>query len=474
MSTFAQAVQTQPQRTTNGMQAHKATGSACVDFFYQAGAMRGRCIANAFSAAFQENRDYALRLALWLRDARGGAGERELFIQCINWLQYNGELGSAARLLRKAPELGRWSDVAFFTQPGSPMQPFALDMISKALATDDALCAKWMPRKGLLSVVIREYLGLSPKQYRKLLVGLTKVVETQMCAKDWDNINFSQVPSVAMARYKSAFHRNTVKFAEYVEQLVRGAAGVKVNAEAVFPHDVIRGVISLYAPTQLTKTERDLIVQQWSALPNYVGEASILPIVDVSGSMSIPAGYGSGPSCLEIAVSLGIYLADKNLGKFKDVFMTFSAQPELVKLSGDVVAKANRMVKSDWQMNTNLVAALDKILEVAVSGSVPDHEMPKMLLVLSDMQFDQCIQHDDSAMQMIRRKYREHLYTVPQVVFWNLNHSGTAPVTQHESGAALVSGFSPSIMKALLAADLSEFTPERVMLKTIMQPRYDC
>lgn len=473
MSTFAQAVQTQPQRTTNGMQAHAATNSACVDFFYQAGAMRGKDISQLFAGAVRENHNYALRLAGWLRDVRGGAGERELFLQCINWLQYNGELGAAARLLRKAPEWGRWSDVAHFVHLLHPMMPFALDMIGKALQADDALCAKWMPRKGIQAVAIREYLGLQPKQYRKLLVGLTKVVETQMCAKDWDNINFSQVPSVAMARYKSAFHRNTTKFAEYVQQLVNGEKGVKVNAEAVFPYDVIKNLLNQSGYQQLTRAERDLVVQQWAALPNYVGEASILPLVDVSGSMSIPAAK-STVTCMDIAVGLGLYVADKNQGAFKDVFLTFTAKPELVKLTGDIVTKVNKMSRSNWGMNTNLVAALDKILEVAKVGKVPDHEMPKVLLILSDMQFDQCVEYDDSAFSAVQRRFSNAGYTVPKVVFWNLNHSGTVPVQEHQSGAALVSGFSPSIMKALLAADLSDFTPERVMLKTIMQPRYDC
>lgn len=100
--------------------------------------------------------------------------------------------------------------------------------------------------------------------------------------------------------------------------------------------------------------------------------------------------------------------------------------------------------------------------------------MPKVLLILSDMQFDQCVEYDDSAFSAVQRRFSNAGYTVPKVVFWNLNHIGTVPVQEHQSGAALVSGFSPSIMKALLAADLSDFTPERVMLKTIMQPRYDC
>jgi hypothetical protein len=166
-------------------------------------------------------------------------------------------------------------------------------------------------------------------------------------------------------------------------------------------------------------------------------------------------------------------LADKNKGVFKDTFLTFSSKPQLVTLKGNIVEKCDQMSKSNWEMSTNLHAAMDKILSTAVKANVPASDMPAMLLILSDMQFDQCARFDDSAMQMIERKYAEAGYTVPQIVFWNLNSSGNAPVKADKSGAALVSGFSPSIMTALLSADMDQFTPEGIMLKTVMVPRYD-
>jgi hypothetical protein len=223
-------------------------------------------------------------------------------------------------------------------------------------------------------------------------------------------------------------------------------------------------------------TELNLIEKQWEALPNYVGDANILPLVDVSGSMSCPAGgYGSKSTltCMDVAVSLGLYLADKNKGKFKDTFLTFSASPQLLHLKGNINQKIDQMVKSTWQMNTDLNKAFAKILDVAVKGNVPQEEMPEMVLILSDMQFDQCVSHDDSAIQMIARKYQEAGYTLPKVVFWNLNASyGNSPVKFDKTGTALVSGFSPAIVKPLLSGDLETFTPENVMLKTIMSERY--
>ena len=189
--------------------------------------------------------------------------------------------------------------------------------------------------------------------------------------------------------------------------------------------------------------------------------------------MTCPAGKNTKLSCLEVAVSLGLYLADKNKGKFKDTFLTFSGKPELMHLKGNINQKIDQMVKSNWDMNTNLNKAFEKILDTAVKGSVPQEEMPAMVLILSDMQFDQCVKHDDSAIQMVARKYEAAGYTLPKVVFWNLNASyGNAPVKFDKSGTALVSGFSPAVVKPLLAGDLETFTPESVMLKTIMDDRY--
>jgi hypothetical protein len=175
---------------------------------------------------------------------------------------------------------------------------------------------------------------------------------------------------------------------------------------------------------------------------------------------------------MDVSISLGLYLADKNKGVFKDTFLTFSDKPQLVTLKGNIVDKVAQMSKSDWDMSTNLNAAMNKILDVAVKGAVPAGDMPKMLLILSDMQFNQCAKHDDSAMAMIERKFEAAGYSMPQIVFWNLNSSDNVPVKADKSGAALVSGFSPSIMTSLLAADLDQFTPEGIMLKTVMSDRY--
>ena len=476
MNTFVSAVQNQSTRTTNGMVARKSTANACVDLFFKIGASRGKDITKDFVAAYAENSEVALRIAQWVRDVRGGAGEREIFRQILTYLDKH-QPTDAARLLMKVPEIGRWDDI--FVLKNKDNRYKALSMLGDALRAKNGLAAKWTPRKGELAVEIRQFFGMSPKFYRKSLVELSKTVEQDMCAKKFDQINFSHVPSLAHSRYKKAFFRNTPEYAKYVAELTKDpkdrAVNVKINAGAVYPYDVLKGVIGSYR-SNYNNTELGALQAQWDAMENFIGDANVLPLVDVSGSMSCRAG-GSGSqsatTCMDVAISLGLYCADKNKGKFKDTFLTFSSSPELLHLKGNIVQKVQQMASSNWGMSTDLVRAMDKILSVAKQGNVPQEEMPSVLMIMSDMQFNQCAKFDDSAMGMIRRKFEAAGYTMPQIVFWNLNAHDNVPVKHDASGVALISGFSPQIMVSVLGGDADKFTPEAVMLKAVMVPRYD-
>ena len=468
MNAFVNAIANQEARTANGMKARQSTANACVDLFFAIGASRGKNIIPQFTAAFVENDDLALRIAAWVRDARGGAGEREVFRQILTHLE-TANPDAAAKLLAKVPELGRFDDLLIFKT--KPLKDKAYTLLGDALRARNGLAAKWTPRKGEVAAEIRKFFGMTPKQYRKTLVGMTNVVETAMCSGSWDTINYSHVPSVAHSRYKKAFGRHGTTYAEYVTKLVKGDADVKINASAIFPHDVLKGRIGGYGVT-MSKQELDVIEAQWAALPNYIGDASVLPLVDVSGSMTCKAGTTGSTTCLEVAVSLGLYFADKGRSAFKDCMLTFSGSPQLVKLKGNINEKIDQMVATDWAMNTDLHKAFAKILDTAIKGNVTQADMPGTLVIFSDMQFDQCVKHDDSAMEMIERKYKDAGYELPKVVFWNLNAGSNVPVKFDKSGTALVSGFSPAIASAVLSGDNDGFTPEAIMLKAVMVDRY--
>jgi hypothetical protein len=356
-------------------------------------------------------------------------------------------------------EFGRWDDLLVFKT--EKFKHMAYTLIGNALRERNGLCAKWMPRQGPIAVEIRNFYGMSPKFYRKSLVALTNVVETKMCAKDWDSIEFGKLPSLASARYNKAFAKNAkTSYEAYKARLTAGTD--KVNASAVYPYDVIKTL----------RHGGDGVVAdaQWVSLPNYIGNASVMPLVDVSGSMQCAVGGNANLECIDIALSLGLYCADKNTGVFKDTFLTFSARPKAQVVKGTLSQKMAQMNSSDWGMNTDLHAAFEEILRIAVKGSVSEDNMPKTLLILSDMQFDQCVSFDDSAHQMIKRKYKEAGYEVPNVVFWNLNSKDNVPVKFDKQGTALVSGFSPAVMKGVLSG--TDMTPYGIMLATVDVDRY--
>lgn len=462
-----QGILGQEARTENDMKAFRSTEDAVTDLFFKVGASRGKDIVPQFSAAYEQESDLALRVLLWARDARQGAGEREIFRQVLRYLERTHP-NDVARLMHKIPELGRWDDLLIFTNPSLKHKAFR--KIQDALLAGNGLCAKWMPRKGKVAAELRNQLGWTPKFYRKRLVELTDVVEQKMCANKWNEIDFEKVPSVAAARYKRAFSRHDIDaFTEYVEKVKSGEA--KVNAGAVYPYDVLKGVANYRWSMNYNAVELDHIRAQWEALPNYLGDQKVLAMIDVSASMNARVS-GGNVTCMDVAVSLGLYVADKNTGPFKDAFLTFSGRPELQIARGDILAKAVQVSKAHWDMNTNVIAAFEKILEVATRNRVPESDMPDTMLILSDMQFDRCARFDDSALQSIRRQYKQAGYSVPNIVFWNLNSYDNVPAKFNSSGVALVSGFSPTIMKAVLSANLEEFTPRNIMLKTIMNDRY--
>ena len=347
------------------------------------------------------------------------------------------------------------------------------------LVNEDALCAKWMPRekssKRGHAKKIRGYLGLSSVDYRKLLSSLSSTVEQSMCQNKWDEINYNHVPSQAARIYKKAFAKHdTERYEQYLNDLAIGAEGAKINAGAIFPHDIIKPLV-LDSWTARNKPLKDadkiLANAQWDALPDYMTDARVLPMVDSSASMCV--NVAEGIQANHVAAGLGLYMAERNKGVMKDLCMTFSESPEFVQLKGDLANRVDQITSTNWDMNTNLEAAFDALLDLAVQKNVSQDEMPEIIMILSDMQFDYCTSDPSSTvMKMIKKRYKTAGYTMPAIVFWNINAQGTTPVKSTKAGTALVSGYSPSILKSLLS-NVSKLTPINVMLETLMDSRYD-
>lgn len=472
---LTEALKTKNTFTENGMSTNSTSLNYNVDLFFKAGAMRVANEADIIalvSKAWSENPTICLKILFWSRDVRFGAGERRFFRIAIKYLADKDPIGFQ-KLLALIPKYGRWDDLTIFK--GTQSEKFVLNYIKSSLDNKDGLCAKWMPRKGDFSITLRNHLKLSPKEYRKLLVKLTKVVETQMCSNDWDNINYEHVPSLAMSRYGKSFAKHSPnKFSDYVKNLKNGTA--KINVNAVYPYDIIK---SLYHNTAAE--------EQWNSLPNYLegNTERILPVVDVSGSMSAKAG--GSLTCMDVAISLGLYISERNEGHFKDHFITFSEKPNLQHLIGNLKSRFQQMRRADWGMNTNLEAVFKLILTQAKLHNISEDEMPTQILILSDMEFDAATgsykslsfrytdeqpKWNPTSHEMIKKMFFDSGYKMPNIIYWNIeSRNNNVPVRFDENGTALISGFSPSIMTSLLKG--SDLTPASVMLNTVDKERYD-
>jgi hypothetical protein len=473
MSTFAAAVvaDAQPSSltgvTANGGAALATSQNALVDLFFVVGSSRGQDLTQKFLAALNADPHRAITMLFWARDVRGGSGERDTFRKLMCVLE-TARPDLVQKVIPLIPEYGRWDDLSVFQTPAARDQ--ALNFWCAAILAGHGLASKWAPRKGPLANELRKRLKLDPKSYRKLLVTHTQVVENHMCAREWDKINYSHVPSVASARYQKAFTKHdAVRYGEFKAAAVKGE--VKINAGALYPYDVLRS-IRAGDPTAA--------LAQWNALPNYLGDAGfMLPVIDTSGSMQTPVGDGKSKlSCLDVAVSLGLYLADKQTGAFANMFLNFDNNSKIHLLQGNLLEKLAQIEACEWGGSTNLESAFKEILRVAVMGNVPQSEMPRYLLVISDMGFNPT-SHNASvrAFDLAKQMFERHNYQIPTVVWWNVAHrsggyggDGNYPVSAHEQNTALVSGFSPAIMKSVLSA--RRVSAWDIMLETLNQPRY--
>ena len=450
--------------TENGMVTNPTTLNKCVDLFFSIGAMRGKSkdkVISLFNEAYNENPLVASKLLFWSRDVRSGAGERQIFRDIITHLVTTSPQ-TVRNNIGLIPEFGRWDDVLVLV--GTELEGDMFTLIKESLTNGDALCAKWMPRKGIVANRLRKLFKYTPKEYRKMLVNLTNVVETKMCANDWESIDYSKLPSLASSRYQKSFVKNDYDgYDEYKKDLVAGTA--KVNAGAVYPYDIIKS-ISQGGDTVVSE-------KQWESLPNWMEGSNerVLPVVDVSGSMCCPAGGNDNLSCMDVAISLGMYISERNEGNFKDAFITFSNTPQLQYLTGGLTERILQLRRADWGFSTDLEAVFNLILEQAKLNDIPQDKMPTKIMILSDMQFNQAKHRDLGSQSMIESMYNEAGYKKPDIIYWNLNSGGgNFPVEFNKDGCALVSGFSSSILKPLLAG--KNMTPESIMMDTVNDERY--
>ena len=439
--------------------------------FAQGGAYRKRsdddCIL-LFKNAYEDNPKYALKCLFYLRDIRGGQGERRFFRVCYRWL-ISHDKKAAKRNLNYISEYGRWDDLIYVTD-GTSLWNDAMSIIHEQLMADMASCvhsdktgisllAKWMPSENTssketraLANKVRESLKVNHRQYRKTLSVLRErlnVLERLMSAGRWDEIEFDKIPSKAGLKYRNAFARRDM-IAQKYEKFAKDK-DTKVNAAALYPYEVVEKARNhLY-----DDTERAMINKYWESMDNVFADATIdaLCVIDTSGSMC----WSRSPAPIDVAISLGLYCADKARGPFAGHYISFSSRPQLIRTEGiDFVDKVYRIYRTNLCENTNIEATFDLLLNTAIQNRCKQEDLPKTLVICSDMQFDQArgYYNRNSAktlMENIEAKWNAHGYKMPNLVYWNVNATpnGNFPM-EVKDGVMYVSGCSPTIFKQVL------------------------
>lgn len=468
--------------TENGAITHASTGSALVDFFFHAPAMRNEQdinrIVDLFNRAFEKNPQDALRTLFYLRDIRGGQGERRVFrtiltansnMEFKTWLLYNLEL---------IPEYGRWDDLIplilhnMYAEKVVKLikMQLTLDLVNCHANKPVSLLAKWLPSENassrfshVLGKMLCPLLGYTPKQYRKVLTKLRhaiKIVENNLRTRDYASIDYSTVPSKAMLKYRKAFSRNdSFRYHEYLSKVNKGEA--KINTSTLYPYEIYE---RLYDSIDNAYEDKPELETMWNNLPDYVDNISGLVVADTSGSMI------GRP--MAVSVSLAMYIAERNKNvAFKDYFISFSEKPKLHKIEGNTLRQRMQSVKLGDVANTNLQGVFDLVLDRAVSCHVPQEEMPKVLLIISDMEFDRCVRNDSATnLENIHNRYKKAGYTMPTICFWNVNsRNNQAPATVNDRGIILLSGCSPVCLSYALGGMDNMMD---VIRRIIDSPRY--
>ena len=517
MNTFLNGMknETNYTLTENGALTHKTTTSDLLDMFALGASMRKRSdedVLLMFQKAYRENPLYALKCLFYIRDVRGGQGERRFFRVCMKWLA-NNESEVVIRNLKNVPEFGRWDDLYVFD--GTAIEDEAYALIKEQLALDvqcktPSLLAKWLKSENTssaksqyLGMKTRKHLNMTPRQYRKTLSILRKrinVLERLMSAGEWDKIEFDKIPSRAGLIYKNAFARHDIERqkagARTYENFAKDET-TTVNAKALYPYECVAEAMKAMntgygwgysrTNTPLDDTNRLMVNKYWDNLADYFHNASFngMAIVDTSGSMC----RADAAAPLNVAISLGMYCAEKAKGPFAGHFITFSSNPTFVEVEGvDFCDKVVRMSDADWGGSTNVEAAFDLMLKTAIDNGCTQDEIPQNLIIISDMEFNSCATSgprsearwggygtrlhagDDTLFETMAKKWASYGYHMPNLIFWNVDARQNNIPMKDTGYVSYVSGMSPSIFETIMSGK----TGYDLMMEKLDSERYAC
>ena len=499
---FAQAMYREGTHklTENGAFAYDSTAQgALLDLFSQIGALRPRTedeIARKFAAAFKEDKLLATKMLFYAGDIRqGGLGERRTFRICLRWLAENHP-DIVLKNIGLIPYFNRFD--SWFVLVGTDCEKAMWGLVARTLTADikamkasvvhkhvpASLLAKWMPSENTSSAKTRalaakaiKALRLTPRKYRTMLSALRKhigVTECKMSAGEWTSTEYAKVPSYAMHNYGSAFAKHDhERFDAYLKSVSKGEA--KINSSVLFPYDLVEKYLSsryggygvCVGDCRVASMEDAVVEAQWKALPNYLTKpVNAVVMADVSGSMS------GRP--MATSIGLATYFAQHNTGAYRNMYLTFTDNPHFINIpeGASLLECVKKVASAGVGYSTNLEKAFRAVLDVAVENRVPANEMPKTLVVISDMEIDRYMRpgrHWDF-LKVMEARFNAKGYALPKIVMWNVNARKDTVLSQDEH-TIFISGQSASSFKTL-CQNLDGVTAYELMLQVLNGPAY--
>jgi len=477
--------------TENGMQGYKTTNHALLDFNFSVSSYR-RSLAQGvedFKKVLREEDSYVLKYLMYLRDAREGLGERDLFRACLSeFLKSNFEDKDTIvkTIIKTTSNYGRFDDLFVFVN--TRYEDLMCNYIKEQLREDCvayknnkpiSLLAKWMPSENATSKETKklarffiEKLDLTPKHYRTILSSLRKyldVVEVKTCANEWDKIDYNTVPSKANLKYTNAFYEHDeARRREFLSKVLAGDKSVKVNMSVTFPHEIVH---------QYNYKRYDQALEAyWQNLKPCVGLQDTIVVRDGSGSMCQRVG-NSNVTAMDVSTALAIYCSQFLNKEFKDKFITFSSRAKLVDLSncGSLKSKLDKTYEYNDMSNTNIQNVFELILDTALEHNMKQEDIPSTILIISDMEFDaygeRALNGSSNVFNRMRDEFKSHGYTLPKLAFWNVNsRTNTIPCKVNDNGILLISGFSPNVLSMVMSGEVD---PYKALLKELDKERYN-
>ena len=461
-------------------------------------------------------------MAFQTRDIRGGKGERDLFYHFFRAL-YKTNGGLTSKFISLIPDYGCWKDMWKLMQQiphlgkdilATAHSSFIVDQINYNSGKSNlSLLAKWLPREkskefpGIAQLCANFFFPSEPSfnermsHYRKTVSKFNKTlktVEINMCGKSWAQINPEAVPGRCLKLHTKAFLNEPLKdkeeenelrypddadrmtcrehFQAFAQDLKKGAKKAH-GAHVVMPHELVLKSMQNYAyPLHTTEDEHAINQAQWDSIREetmqHGGLGKAVAMCDFSGSMSGTPRW--------ISMSLGILISEVTHPAFRDHILSFDAKPKWHSFVGiSSLREKVASIRADigQGLNTDFYKACMCIIDALVKGKVPIGEEPEDLIVLTDMGFDNASNGSSQWTMQLEQIRAAFLaaggWKPPRMVIWNLREEYKEfHATADQEGVVQLSGWSPSILKALQKG-IKVTTPYDGMRAVLDDARYD-